>query len=601
MSELALVTKYSDEKHRLLARLDAMYQEGLAYRKENSDSWKRGEEFYKGQQWGARPEWKSTPVRNYVGSKTRTVQALLTDNRIRIQVLPRESAFKDYADTMNKFVDYTWDVIGMDEVIDQGILTSLLFSKAFYYSYFDHGERRIVTELVDPRNIVVNKGATCIQDARFLCHTAMMSRSAILARWPAAAEYLKVRSSTQNDPFTPNIDSSSEAVNVGTRLDDAGDATNASTPYYRADSVGHGQNDLMRVRQFWIRDEEMVQEPLLREDGTPYVYSDGSPVYIQKYATYGGRHVIEAGNCILHDGPNPFLHQEFPYVEHDCYPVPGEFWGISFVADLIDVQKELNKTLSQIIDAKNFTMNPMVKYKRNGHLRPEMMVARPGNTLPVNDMGDVEFLNPPQLPSYVLDLVTHSEMSMDRITGVNDVMEGRKPSGIQAGVAIEQLQEAGNTKIRQLARRMERAVSRLGRQWLALSRQYIKEGQEIRIVNPETGEFTFLQVTPEMIRGEWDVFTVPGSSLPKSREARFRQALSAMEAGLFDQEAALDWLDHPSKDAVLARIRQLRMMQMQVLEESRSASGGGMEGPPPTLRKPQVAGRGGGFYNQEGA
>lgn len=597
-----VVPNYQDEDLRTLARLERMYREGKQYREEWSKNWKRGEEFYRGKQWGPRAQWKSTPQRNYIGSKTRTVQALLTDNRIRIQVMPRSSQFSDYAESMNRLVDYTWDDIGMDTVIDQGILTSLLFSKAFYYSYFDHSVRKICTELVDPRAIVVDPNATCIEDARFLCHSAMMSRSAILNRWPGAAEKLKGGVASHQDTLLPSFGSNPEPAEVGTKLDSDGNATSGSTVYYRADSAGEAPGDMIRTRQYWIRDEEMVEEPLIGPNGIAYTYPDGSPVYIQRYASFGGRHIIVAGNCIVHDGPNPFEHQEFPYVEHDCYKVPGEFWGISFVDDLIEVQRELNKTLAQIIDAKNFTANPMFKYLRSSQIKPQQIVAKPGLGIPVNSLADIEYIPPPNLPNYVLQLVEHAEMSLDRITGVNDVMEGRKPSGIQAGVAIEQLQEAGNTKIRYLARLMERAISKIGSQWVALARQYITEAQEIRVIDRETGNFQFIKVTPEMIRGEWDIFAVPGSSLPKSREARFRQALQAMQAGLFDQEAALEWLDHPSKEGVLARVRAIQAQQMQLAQEIDQTIGGGgqMEGPPPTMRKPQVAGRGGGFYNQEG-
>jgi hypothetical protein len=193
----------------------------------------------------------------------------------------------------------------------------------------------------------------------------------------------------------------------------------------------------------------------------------------------------------------------------------------------------------------------------------------------------------------------------DDTTGVFDVTQGKNPVGITAGVAIEQLQEASHTRIRLLTRHMEDSIRAWGEMTLAYHKQFLTEPKLIRTHDPVTGQVEFTPITPEMVQAGWDIEVVAGSTLPRSRDARQREALELFGAGLFDKEEALQYIEHPGREKVLGRLRQQEQMQaaLALAGAGGGGGGGGQGGGVQSLgsrpqRKPQVSGRGGGLNNQ---
>jgi len=171
-------------------------------------------------------------------------------------------------------------------------------------------------------------------------------------------------------------------------------------------------------------------------------------------------------------------------------------------------------------------------------------------------------------------------------------------------VAIEQLQEAGHTRIRLLARHMEDTIADWGRMTLAYHKQFLTEPKVVRVSDPDSGQVQFITITPEMVREEWDVEVVAGSTLPRSRDARQRMAMELFKEGVIDKADVLKYVEFPGAEDVLRRMRQQEQMQtaMALAGVGQQDQGGGGGGPapagPPPGRRPQVSGRGGGFFNQ---
>ncbi len=108
-----------------------------------------------------------------------------------------------------------------------------------------------------------------------------------------------------------------------------------------------------------------------------------------------------------------------------------------------------------------------------------------------------------------------------------------------------------------------------------------------------------------MIKGQWDLDVVAGSTLPRSRDARQRTAVELYKLKLFDKEQALRWMELPGTEKLLLRLKEEEQRRTELLlegvdlEGGGGGAGGGPGGPPP-LRRPQVSTRGGGFNNQPG-
>ena len=65
-----------------------------------------------------------------------------------------------------------------------------------------------------------------------------------------------------------------------------------------------------------------------------------------------GRLVVATPSELLYSGPNPMPQGELPFVAFKHIKVPGKFWGMSGIEQMIPIQKELNKTRSQSSKAR---------------------------------------------------------------------------------------------------------------------------------------------------------------------------------------------------------------------------------------------------------
>ncbi|MGN6562688.1 MAG: phage portal protein [Thermomicrobiales bacterium] len=86
------------------------------------------------------------------------------------------------------------------------------------------------------------------------------------------------------------------------------------------------------------------------------VRADGGPVAVVE-DWRPERFTLTVGGVTRRDGPNPF--GWLPYVIFANAPRPQEFWGESDLADLLDVQRELNRRLSVVAGILELSGNPI--------------------------------------------------------------------------------------------------------------------------------------------------------------------------------------------------------------------------------------------------
>ncbi len=605
----------------------SLHEDASKYKDERTGPWREVYEFVRGRHWKARPGWRASPRSNLVFSKLQFQLAQLTDNRPVSNLMPRFPQFKEYADSVQVYYDYEWDRDDVDTTVEDVTVYKLMWSVGFYHTYWDSVNKKPHTEAVDPHRIFTDRRATDVENARFLIRTAQMSRGEIEQRWPKARrkrQFIRPGVAIVDEPEKRDPGD----ITSGRSYKGLGATAQVTELVPRSYEMQTSDSPEIQVLDCWIRDSS-VAESYLEMDSTdpeypgkvPVTDSEGNAVRSFEPIYPSGRHIVIAGGAVVHDAPNEYDHGEFPYVAQFCHRVPGELWCISFLENLIEPQRMVNKMYGILMESAALSANAQWRYPRGSLDDAAVLTGEQGMRFEYNAQPGIA---PPErlpglpAPAFLIHVLEMARRDMDDISGSHDVSEGRKPSGITAGVAIESLQEAGQTRIRPLVRHLEKAVKKVSEQRFALMQQFMDEAKTIRITDDETGQEKYLQVTPEMIRGQFEVEVVPGSSLPKNRDARFRQALGLKKEGVFDEQAVLEYTDHPYAHKILKRLADRRKKAMEIALQTNmqpsqidpgafaNAVGGEapqgppVEGPEP-MRKPQVDGRGGGFYNQEGS
>ena len=575
------------EEIRVIQRLLLMYEMAQREKSRWTRSWETSYKFYMGQHWGDRPDWKASPVLNHIFSVIETMVPILTDNRPKVDILPRTPDYAEYSTIMQRMMDWLWGQLEMDNVTVEVTKNTLLFGKGFYYIYWDSEAGDIRIESVDPQLMFPDPWATTTRNTRFLIHADLMSHNDIADQFgQEAAKKAQRGARLIPDPNAFKKDfAHRDSQNITTGYEypqTSGGALSRAVPWVKSDlQGGTDEDDMIQVLQYWIRDNDLITDDLKDPNsGKILRFPDGAKAAVQRKKFPNGRHIVLAGNRIIHDEENPFEHGRWPYVEQNCHIVPGEFWPVSAVQNLISPQMGLNKTMGQIVDNKNLMGSAQWLVDKNSGVKRHQLTGQPGIVIFSNPGARVERLTPPALPSYVIQAVSMYREALDNISGVFDVTQGRKPGGITAGVAIEQLQEAAQTRLRLLVRNLEGAHRQIGYHEIALAQQFYEEARQIRITDPETGEFRFEEVTPEMLKAQWEVQVAAGSTLPRSREARQREALALHERGLFDEQAVLEWIEHPQAEKLLARLKanQDRELELALATGGQGGTVGGAQG-----------------------
>lgn len=237
----------------------------------------------------------------------------------------------------------------------------------------------------------------------------------------------------------------------------------------------------------------------------------------------------------------PFGHTEYPYTKFDHIPT-GRFYSESVITDLIPIQKEYNRTRSQIIEAKNKTAKPQLVAPR-GSVDPRKMTSEPGLVIFYTPgFAEPKPLPLTPLPAYVLQELDRCQSDMDDISGQHEVSKGSTPAGVTAATAISYLQEQDDTKLGNTIASIEEGIEKLGKHLLIHVQEYWDLPRTVRVIGSD-GEYEAFMFSGADIEGNTDLNIQSGSAMPRSRAAKQAYIMQLGQMGWIPPDRALRYLD----------------------------------------------------------
>jgi hypothetical protein len=264
-----------------------------------------------------------------------------------------------------------------------------------------------------------------------------------------------------------------------------------------------------------------------------------------------GKYVVWCKDRKLEEGPYPYKHGELPFTRFAGEPDVGSPYDHAIITDLIHLNRELNRTISQWLEQRNMSSAKMIAPE--GSLTSAWTNA-PGEIKTYNPvLGKPEFMSgaPPQ-GDYIA-LIENILQRMNDIAGQQEISQGRMPTNIESGVAIGMLQEQDDTGLYPRIKQMEYAISRAGYLHLELAKEFYEEERLVQMTG-SSGLYMTRQFKNSDLGGCKDVKVVSGSTIPRLQA---------------EQNAFIDgWVTQGKLDPMDG----LRMMQLgvgmdQILEE----------------------------------
>lgn len=255
-----------------------------------------------------------------------------------------------------------------------------------------------------------------------------------------------------------------------------------------------------------------------------------------------GAHITFAGDTILNVAEEwPFQYGDYPFTKFDHVPT-GQFYSQSIIPDLVPLQKEMNRTRSQIVEAKNRMAKPQLIAPR-GSVDPSKVTSEPGLIIFYTPG-----FNPPQpiplvaIPNYVIDEIARCQRDMDDLAGQHEISKGSTPTGVSAATAISFLQEQDDSMISQTVTSLEEGTARIGQHLLSHVDQFWEAERTVRAIG-ENNAYEVFQFNKAAIRGNTDLQVQAGSATPRSTAAKQAFIMELMEKKWITPEQGLRYLN----------------------------------------------------------
>ena len=249
----------------------------------------------------------------------------------------------------------------------------------------------------------------------------------------------------------------------------------------------------------------------------------------------------------------PYEHNKYPFVRVGHIP-GGKFYCDSSIVDLIPLQREYNRTRSQIVEAKNLMAKPQV-FAYRGAVDPSKIRSEPGQYIMVNP--GFEYPQPvplSPLPAYVVQELDRILMDWSDISGQHEVSKGQVPPGVTAATAISYLQEQDEAKLSHTVSAIETAIEQIAHMTLSYVVQY---WDTPRIIRPAGTDMSFdvLSLKGSDLRGNTDIKVEAGSALPVSRAAKQAFIMDLMDRGYIPPTEGLEVMDMGGINTIYERLQ----------------------------------------------
>jgi hypothetical protein len=255
----------------------------------------------------------------------------------------------------------------------------------------------------------------------------------------------------------------------------------------------------------------------------------------------GGMFTVAGNKLVQVTDKWPYNHGEFPFYKYGGI-FSGRFYGDSILVDVIPVQRELNRTRSQIVENKNLMGKPKLLAQR-GSINPKLITSEPGQVILYQPGFEKPTPLPHQpLPGYISQELERLHVDLDDLSGQHEITRGTNPSQVTAATALSYLQEQDDSKLYYQVASIEDAISKLGSHYLELVTQYWDEPRMVRVVGSES-IIEAEHWRGSDLNGNTDVHVMAGSGLPQSKAAKQAFIMDLIKLGMLPQDQALEMLE----------------------------------------------------------
>jgi hypothetical protein len=229
----------------------------------------------------------------------------------------------------------------------------------------------------------------------------------------------------------------------------------------------------------------------------------------------------------------PYQDGRMPFVFFQHIPTSTTIWPDSIMTHIRGPNLEIDKTVSQLIENKDYMANPMWRVATQHKIQGQIKNVA-GSIVRYRHVPNVpppEQIPGVQMPAQVENILNNLREQILDISGQSEVARGRVPTGVRSGVAVAYLQEEDDTKIAPTIENMEEEIALMGSLTLERFAQFYTLQRTLRFYRRD-GMFDVLKFKGADLKNNTDVICQAGSAMPRSKAARQQYVLELVSLGI---------------------------------------------------------------------
>lgn len=303
---------------------------------------------------------------------------------------------------------------------------------------------------------------------------------------------------------------------------------------YNATPTVHSANDPLENAMFVFGTNEaqpdscLLMEVWFKPNGHPLFPNGG-------YATIVDDRIVDIRLDMFYN------HKEYPFVKWENIPT-GSFYSESVITDLLDPQREYNRTRNQISDAKNRMAKPQLIAPK-GSVEAGRITTEPGIVIEYKPgLAPPQPLQMQNLPAYVLNELQNILMDIEDISSQHAVSRGGTDAGVTAATAINFMQERDDALMTTTYQSIEDGWEKTAKQTLSHIVQFWDVSRTISVTGVD-GSFDAVSLKGSELKTGTDIRMEAGSALPVSKAARQALLMDMMKFGWVEPNKGLELME----------------------------------------------------------
>ena len=452
--------------------------------------------YISGMQWNdSRPRYRSRFRDNRIAKTRIEYLAYLTDIRPTIDIYSKFHNYDRQAEIAMNVIQYEWSRLNLDLVLAE-LIDHALFGVAYWkMGAYLPGAFSVLACGMDTV-LPIQEGRN-LQDSTAILYRTFKPPHYFHAAYPYTSDNIEKEAAP-----TPLGDQSNMYARPWNVSEYTWKLMSPAMKYHMAKrgpkaTVTDYQNNfpVIELQEYWTEDfhtnefgtDVQIKDPFkeLDEHNYHYIVKPGQRLFPRK------RLVIFGGEKLLYDGTSPYWHGQFPFAKLCLNPIVWGPNGLSIYRDLIPLQRGINEIGAGILDNIKRAVNQQIIAKDGSVKRaswerffPDMPGGKLEMTPISNPATDVRYIDPPQLPSYVMQF--HGQLISDfrESSGMLDVGGMGKKKQIPGGDTITAMKDSLQTPFRLESRYIEAFLKQAGEQAVSNVFQFFNTRQRMRMLGP---------------------------------------------------------------------------------------------------------------------